>query len=94
LSAHAGAARPLRSSSSVEAGVRDAIGRRPQAVGGRTLHVVATNAIGRPVQSRDGVRRSPGYVEVRRVLGSHPRRTGNVLPRMPDYAVIVRLSGS
>lgn len=34
------------------------------------------------------------YVEVRRVLRNHARRTGNVPPRMPDQAVIVRLFGS
>jgi hypothetical protein len=65
LSARAGDVRPLRSSSSVEACVREAIGWRPQTVGRRTLHIVAMNAIERPVLSWDGVPRSPEYVEVR-----------------------------
>lgn len=41
--------------------------------------------------------RSPAlaeYVEVRRVLRNHARRTGNAPPRMPDQAVIARLFGS
>lgn len=67
-SARDGDARPLRSSSSVEAGVREAIGWRPQTVGPSDVAHRGDERDRKAGLSRDGVRRSPEYVEVRRVL--------------------------